>query len=1103
MNTPDFVHLHTHSHFSLNEGVPSVLELVSHAARLGFTSLALTDTNTLAGIAPFVKACRDFGLKPIIGCEINILPFRTRMKGLTHERGSEIYRATLLVQNEQGFRNLVKLANRAHRNLQEGNPAITFSGLQESSQGLFFLTGSHKGELYHLLKKARIEETEEYLRQLIHIFGKSHVFFELIRVDEERERTFNSRMVQLAHFLDIGIVCTNDVHYILPEDEAAYLCMREAETLLEAGAGCPFGEILTPEEFTRHLAPAEFMGEKFRAYPEALEKTCELARRCTFALDQIKATPWARLPLYDFVRGQDADSFLWDTIFEKASQQYGALSPKIKKRLNEEFECINSRGLSNYLVFLHRVADYLNSNGIPFIFKHKVFSTSLIAFLLGMAEGDPLKHRIRFIPAEGEESIRETAVFEMPSQFLEKVMEYILEMFPPGSVCEMGTSQTWSRPGLLDHIAKWARLSPEDASFLFQNASENTDILLKLGGKMLPNPPDSLQENPYIGYQNFMQKHRDQLPVCSTEFLLAIFSRLYPRPKTLQPKKGSLAFCGKDMEALVPCEQNQGRLISQFDEKLVDDLGINRIRILPNSMLDILSKSMEWIRSQSDPRFSAEAIDFSDAKTFELLGMGLTDGIFPFDSITTKTILRNSRPKAFMEIVKIITDLSAYSFPPETASSGSSMNISLSIAMCRVAFRLAYIKAHFPASFMTAVLSHAAKGGRFPRLKLSKKRPARLEEPGSDDSRSCFPSLLRHAKRMGVEIKPPSINESIYPFSQEGEAIRTGLVVIRNMGERAAKELITIRQGGPYHDLADLCHRTNPRLLNHRLLVNLIKAGTLDSFGMKRSQLLHVLEQTIGYARDQEGSDSQIPEMFDPLEMDLFSQVPDIPEFTAENLMRMEREATGYAVTRYPLEMYAPLLEAMGATPLKELSLKHLGTERYLGGFIDHIDRHGPLIDEHTKMVLDFEGILVKAPPEVARKYNAAILVDLPLFIGGKVERNGDFPALTAHCCYLLEDLFTQLSSVQKICLDCALPPVPEKESLKKIHKIFKQYPGHIKPEVINVPEGCGRIAQKINKLEILFCPPVYFEMKNLFSSESFFLYTGGNTPDEQILKKW
>jgi DNA polymerase III alpha subunit len=1099
----DFIHLHTHSHFSLKEGAPSVQELVREAARMGYDALALTDTNSLAGIPAFTKTCHSFGIKPIIGCEINILPFRTRMIGSRLDGEKDIYRATLLAQTKEGFHNLVKLLNRAYRNMQGDQPSITLHDLEDSHLGIFLLTGSHESELYTLVKKARIEETEEYLRRIIHIFGKSHVYFEIVITNDERERTINGRMAQLAHFLDAGIVAANDVRYILPEDETAYLCLNGGETILEAQTGSPFGELFSSSEFTQHLGTPDFMIQKFRHYPIAVEATRTIADSCKFDLQEYWTDPKSSLPLQDFVRGQDADSFLWDTIFEKAGHYFGTLPEKIKDRLNEEFDSIKKNNQANYLVFLHRLSDFLSGNRIHFLLVHKSYNTSLIAYLLGLTDVDPVKYHIRFIPLDSEKTAKDIAAFEVPTRYLDKIIDWITEMFPPGSVCELGTAVSWTRPALLDHIALWARLSPEDASFLLSSVSENLETILRLAGKQEADSEDNPGYDPYRAYKAFINEYKDQLPLYSIEYLMSIFARLFPRPRAIQSSRGFLAFCARDLESLIPCEHKEGKLVSQFDEELIDALGLHRVQIIPNTMIDILDSAVTWVQNQSNPKFTLETIDFDDFQTFEFLGKGLSDGIYPFDSITMKSILRTRKPGSFMDLVKVVTDIGNYYPSPNTMFKDSEANIALVIALCRMGFQCAYIKTHYPASFMTAALTHAAQGGKTAGARTLKKIfPMSSAEPG-EFGLSPFISLLRHAKRLGINLKPPSINESVYSFSQEGEGIRTGLMVIRQLGEKASQELITVRQGGPFHDLADLCHRTDPRLINHRLLVNTIKAGALDSFSLRRSQLMHILEQTIGYARDQDGADQQIPDLFDPLESDLFSQAPDMPEFTPLDLMRMEREATGYTVSRYPLEPYSPILEAMGAIAPKDLALKQLDQIRYLGGFIDHMDMEGPLIVEDTRMILDFEGIMVRVSKSVATQYASAFQINLPVMIGGKVEKNGNFPCLNATCCFSLAELLAQISSVTKLAIDCARQPIPDKDCLKRVYKVLKPYPGPTQVEVINVLENCGRIAQKIARLNIVFCPPLYYELMKLISGFAMSVFTVGPLADENLLQKW
>jgi len=1066
MMNSGFVHLHTHSHFSLEDGIPSVQELVREAAGSGFTSLALTDHNTLAGIPAFTEACFQFGIRPIIGCEINILPFRIRVPDAVAAGGAHFHHATLLVQNKAGFFNLTRLVNRANRSALREALAISFADLEECSEGLVFLSGCHRGELFHLLKMARIEETEEYLQRLVTIFGRNRVFFELQIEGSERERVINGRIVQLAGFLQVGIVATNNVHYILPEDEAAYLCLCGRETLLEAGATTPFGEILSPKGFTRHLATEEEMRQKFFAYPQAIENTCAIAASCEFSLDDLRSHPMPRSPLHDFVRGQDADSFLWDRVFEAATRHYVTLSSKIKDRLNEEFEAIKSCGMAHYLVFLHYVADFLTRNGVHFIFRHECLNTSLIAHLLLLLEIDPVKYHIRFqAPAEVDglhaslskpwQAGDAGATFEIPSAHLEKTIAHIIEMFPPSSLCFVGHLINWQRNTLLAHIARWVTLSPEDSEFFLKESAERKSL--------------TLQE-----YTNFIRENRDHLSLCDGEFLFALFSRLYPRPRSLQAKQGILAFSSQDIEAVLPCMRIDENQVSEFEEELIDTLGLHLIKLAPNAVLDVLDTAVRWVRLQGNPQFSQSAVHLSDIPTYDLLAQGLTEGIPPFESITVKSLLRKGHPTSFLELVKILMEAMARKDSPK--------NLTSVISNCLVGFRCAYIKAHYRASFMTAVLTHIC--GKFGNIER-------------------YISLVRQTKRLGVKLKPPSINESEYEFSQEGEGIRMGLMVVRLMGEKVCEEIIRIRKGGSFENLLDLCQRVDARLLNYPLLENLIKAGVLDCFGLRRAQLLQILDNTVGYSKSQKvDGDATIP-LFGDEEAQTFNQPPEVPEFSPEELMRMEIETTGAVVTHYPLEPYIPLLQQMGALSVSDLSIKQAGMEKFISGFIDHIDMEGPFIAGDTVMVLDFEGIHVRVSAEVGKRYDSAIRINLPIVIGGIVERMGEFPALSATCAFPLEQLSAQVRSLRKVVMDCTGPPAITYDALKKVHRLLKRYPGETAVEILNVPEGGGRLARKIAKMNVLFCPLLYFDLTRLLPAQAIKAYTAAPTPDDSILQSW
>ena len=1058
MPEESFVHLHTHSHLSLEDGVPSVEELVERASELGYQSLALTDHDTLAGLPSFTEACRKHHIKPICGCELSLLSYRSTLDGVGLIEQPPIHHATLLVRNESGFRNLVRLVTRVHRNALTGPKAVSFEDMEGFCDGLLFLTGCHKGELYHLLKNARIEETEEYIHRIADLFGKDNIFFELIYNGSEREKTINGRMIQLAQFLRSGIVATNNVHYIYPEDEAVFLSLEGGETILEAGAGKSFDFLLSSHDYTRHLADTDFMRYKFKSVPESIETASLVADMCNFTLGDFRKSGCSRLPLHDFDRGRDADSYIWDYVFEEAAQRYGDLSQKINNRLNEEFDVFKQLGMENYLVFIHHIAEFMHEKGYLFLFRQQGVISSLTAYLLGLTSVDPVKHKIRFQPPATFEKGFEPALFEMTASSMDNVVEWINEFLPPNSLCRAGVYQNWTRSALIGKISKWARLDKADAGHLSQLSS----------GSECMTPQE---------YRKFITEKSGNTPVSSADFLNAVFSRLHPRPRGLTPRKGHIAFCSRDLENIIPCEPGDIAQISQFPEDMLDDFGLHRLYMMQNPMLEILNLSLSWVKGQVNPDFSLDMIPMDDPETFQLLAEGLTDGIPPLESITVKSLLRKMKPSSFMELNILIMEAGEHH---GSRTGKNEESVAGRINRCLYAYQTAYIKTHFPSCFMTAALTHAF-----------------TNSPGLDR----FISLLRQTKSLGISIKPPGVNESMYSFTLEADGIRTGLMVVQKMGESAFNEIMNVRKSGLFQDLTDLCGRTDSRLLNRPVLTNLIKAGALDGFSLNRKQQLELLEQVKGFSK-KEGENS-VPSFFNTGEEALLENVNDLEEFSPRELIAMEHDAAGYPVTRYPLEPYEDMLRKMNALSRSDLSDKHAGVQKFIAGFIDYVDNAGALVKGRVSLVLDFEGLLVKVPDTVAKRYSKALKINRPVLIGGEVELVGDYPALNARCIYLLDQLKDQVDLLSKISIDCAHPPALDKAGLKTVHKLLKKYKGNMEVEALNVPEGGGSLAKRIGKLKIFFSPPLYFELRELTPPNSIKVWTNSPRPDDVILESW
>lgn len=375
-------------------------------------------------------------------------------------------------------------------------------------------------------------------------------------------------------------------------------------------------------------------------------------------------------------------------------------------------------------------------------------------------------------------------------------------------------------------------------------------------------------------------------------------------------------------------------------------------------------------------------------------------------------------------------------------------------------YRSAYLKTHYPVSFTTALLNHYYK------------------------YKKCLNILLNEARRAGIKILPPDVNYSEYHFSQEGKSVRTGLMVVKLMGEKAFEEIESLRRGGAFVDLLDFCQRTDPRCVPFQLIRNLIKAGGFDSSDWNRAQNVYVLDMTIKSTRRKGDTSDDAPSfldfsVFENVEREETFEPPALDELPSHTLITQEIEATGYSTTQSPLALYQSTIEHIRALSPFDLSLKLDNTEQYIVGYIDTIDRTGPLMKRTIRAVLDLEGYVVLVPETVYTKYASALYDTEPVLIGGVVSREKEETTLIAHSIIPLGEIEKKAAEIERITLDLT---GEDQYTLKVLNGLCKMYPGSTAIDIVNY-EGRGRRrARALSHRAVYFCPPFYFALIKMLS---------------------
>lgn len=1090
-----FVHLHTHSHYSVGHAVPSVHDLVRRAADLGMPALALTDYNSIAGMHDLVKACDEFGVQPIIGAEVGLLPSdHGAYQGRTHN-------LVLLVENEKGYRNLTRLLTLVHDTPADTPPHVPFAIFERFCEGLLVLSGSRRGELYHWLREKNLDMANNYLNRLVGAVGLQNVYFEIMEYPHPVTRKIMDIILDLAKEVGIRAVATQNVHFLDPQDMPAYCALLQERCQLLA----PHWPLTDTEMPTRHFTTAEEMGLRFGFTPEIVEETAYVAQRCSFRFPRQEL----RLPVADFERGRDAPSHLWDRVVRGALERYGHLTDDLKERINEEYSDIcASRGgkvdLAAYFLLAHSIIAQIREKRYCLGVGRGPLLTSVIAYCLGITSSDPLAHGFSYLPQRVESGVFPPLLIETSQRAMRESLQFLADTYGIDHVAAVGRRVDWERQHLFQHFVRWAGLPqvglrqfPASAVFTPEERGVKKSKSIsrkkkKDASSEFPQAWDDDVEAPtdepahYSGWVRDPRIPRDEVLKSHKSLARAAYT-LHPCPREFDAERAQYALSKEPIPDILPVLASEdGIPVTQGDAALLDSLHIPRIRYMSFAMLNVLEDAVTYIRQESISSFMLSDIPLDDELTMQLLGKGLTNGIAPLHGITAKSLLRACLPQTMVDLIRIQVLVTRRCIKTGETSEAEDVRERVeALPDVMLSYWCAYLKAHYPVAFMTAMLTHSRSSAH----KLTPRQRPRFE------------ILLRETRRMNIEVYPPNINFSLYEFSQEHRHIRTGLMVVQGMGEKTYEEIDFVRKGRPFSSLADFCKRTNPKRVLHTVIVNLIKAGAFDLLCPNRVQMLMEFERALKNARlqsppsksDQAGSHEEPTtqlQLFDPEDFeDDELGAPDegilpieAPDPTQHDIMTYEQEAAGYAISHDLLGYFERIMKAMSTISPFELPAQADGRYVYVAGFIDHTERDGPLIDEGIEMIMDLEGFVVKVPPNACENFPRLSNVDEPVLVEGEVRKHGNHERhLVARNIYLMNDVAERAKQVADLRLDLS---GENRKVFRAVRGLLNSFEGETVIHLENADAHSWLERRGVEGARVFFCPPLLQGLLRFISAD-------------------
>ena len=1047
---PKFTHLHVHSHYSLLDGLPKIDELLDYVKELGMDSVAITDHGVMYGAVEFYKKAKAKGVKPIIGCEVY-----TAFEKLTDKRpGIDAPRnhLILLAKNEQGYKNLVKLVSIAHMDGYYYKPRIDDEVLEKYTDGLIGLSACVQGKIPRLLLAGKIDEAETLAKKYESWFGKGSFYLELqYHASIPEQKIANERLVALSKKTGIPLVCTNDIHYLRKEDAEA----QDILMLINTGADINDPERLSMTQDDFSMKSPQQMAEEFKDYPEAIENTQKIADACNLEMELGKT----KLPVFPLPEGKTDMQYLEELCYQGIEKRYGKNpDPKVIERLNYELSVIGKTGFAGYFLIVQDFVNWAKQNRIVVGPGRGSAGGSLVAYLSGITNIDPIKHVLLFERFLNPERISMPDIdMDFADRRRDEVIEYVAQKYGRDHVAQIITFGTMA-----------ARMVVRDIGRALQYTYSYCDEL----AKMIPLGMDLAETLDKV--DEFKEKYETDPQA----------KRLIDLGKKLEgvARHASTHACGvvisadplTDSTPLQRPRDSETGVVTQFEGHSIEDLGLLKMDFLGLKNLTIIEDTLARIYVlHNNLKIDLDKIPFDDAKTFDLLQQALTTSVFQLESDGMKRYLKELKPTAFEDItamvalyrpgpmqfipdyierkhgrqeitylhpklepilkdtygiciyqeqlmkiaqevcgftlgeadvlrkavgkkIKELLDSQEVKFVDGAVKNGVDKKIAKELWQWILPFASYGFNKSHSAAYAIIAYETAYLKAHYPVEFMA----SVLTSEKADVERISF--LIDECKKMNVEVLPPNINESLKNFTvvPDKNQIRFGLLAIKNVGENIINSTTEeIKNNGRFKSISDYINRIPVKDLNKKSMEALIKAGAFDEFE-ERNKLLQNLEKMLEIAREnnKKANTNQIG-LFTNTSIKVSSEIKLEPAPAASNFERLawEKELLGLYVSSHPLYEFKGLLEKR-TTPISKLDKSLVDKKMVFGGLISSVRK---IITKTGKpmIFMKLEDLSGKAEvtvfPNLLEKNPQALQEGKVILVAGRVQdRNGELQIL-------------------------------------------------------------------------------------------------------------
>lgn len=976
-----FVHLHNHTEYSLLDGAIRIPDLVGRARKLGMPAVAITDHGNMYGVIEFYKAAKEAEIKPILGCEVYMAPESRFNKQGAREDSS--YHLVLLAENDEGYKNLMRLVTLSYREGFYYKPRVDKELLRQYHRGLIALSACLGGQIPSLLLQGNKEGAKELAVELEDIFGRDNFFLELQDHNMLEQKTVNQDLVEISRQTGIPLIATNDLHYLEQEDAEAHdvlLCIQTAKHVEDSDR-----MRFPSDQF--YLKSGEEMAKLFGWCPEALANTVTIAQRCNVTLEFGNY----HLPDYPVPQGETESSWLRKLCGEKLPHRYPQPTEQVMERVEYELGVIERMGYSSYFLIVWDFCDFAHRNGIPVGPGRGSGAGSIVAYILGITDIDPLPYNLLFERFLNPERV------SMPDFDIDfcyerrgEVIEYVTEKYGRERVAQIITFGTMAARAVVRDVAR-------ALDFPYAEADRIAKLI-----------PDELKMtiDKALSQESWLRELMADDPRVNK--LIKIAQKLEGLSRHASTHAAGVVIAKEDLVNYVPLQGNdEDGLTTQLPMTTLEELGLLKMDFLGLRTLTILKNASEMIEKNRGILIELNKIPLDDKETFDLLCSVNTLAVFQLESTGMRRVLADLQPTVFEDIIALVALFRPgpmEQIPVFIASKHGQIPVSYPHPLLEPILKETYGVMIYQEQIMMAasalagfslgqadLLRRAIGKKKMKEMKeqrktfvagclkngLAKKQAeeiydliVKFADYGFNKSHSAAYGLVAyytayfkahypvefmaatlgnimtntekvaqyidHCRRLGIGLLPPDINESGPDFTVRGDKIRFGLGAVRNLGLAAVEEIVAERtKGGPFTSLADFCLRLNGRC-NKRMLENLIKGGCFDSLPGHRAQKLAAIDvQIAAAARLQKQMTTGQMDIFDILgEPAPETELPAMEPMAKDLLLKGERDSLGVYLSGHPLEDYIELLAALNVTPIPDLSEIDEGSTVTVAGMV-------------------------------------------------------------------------------------------------------------------------------------------------------------------------